>query len=263
MIMEVVLRDVSDRIGAQIASAEKEENRTTPRANRVELALSRNLEEVESGEAKEAPGHYQGECRVGESPQENTKHAFQLELDCKTREPQICPHKFLPRPLLDSRRPGGSNPIRETTLGRTVEKPEKTAGRMLISRKKLENVLKKLKNGKGSPDQITADVLKALPPECLEKLARSLSLMCWDVTFPEDWMCSMTVMAPKVVGATVLDQVQANCWTLYNTTSLGLCLAHVTQPPLKYESVQTAVVPKKHADAGLVLLLKAAELSRE
>ena len=40
------------------------------------------------------------------------------------------------------------------------------AGGMLISPKKLERVLKKLKNGKGSPDQITADVLKALPPKC-------------------------------------------------------------------------------------------------
>ena len=34
-------------------------------------------------------------------------------------------------------------------------------------------------------------------------------------------------------------------------------------PPLKYESVQTAFVPKAHADAGLFLLLQAAELSRE
>ena len=33
--------------------------------------------------------------------------------------------------------------------------------------------------------------------------------------------------------------------------------------PLRYESVQTAFVPKTHADAGLFLLLKAAELSRE
>ena len=46
--------------------------------------------------------------------------------------------------------------------------------------------MKKLKNGKGSPDQITADVLKALPPECLEQLARLLPLMCWNMDFPED-----------------------------------------------------------------------------
>ena len=37
------------------------------------------------------------------------------------------------------------------------------AGGMLISTRKFESVLSKLKNGKGSPDQITADVLKALP----------------------------------------------------------------------------------------------------
>ena len=34
-------------------------------------------------------------------------------------------------------------------------------------------------------------------------------------------------------------------------------------PALRYESVQTAFVPKRHADAGLFLLLQAAELSRE
>ena len=36
------------------------------------------------------------------------------------------------------------------------------AGGMLISTKKLERVLSKLKNGKGSPDLITADVLKSV-----------------------------------------------------------------------------------------------------
>ena len=72
------------------------------------------------------------------------------------------------------------------------------AGGTLISPKKLEIVLKKLKNGKGSPDQITADVLKALPPACLEQLVRSLSLLCWNMDFPEDWLCSLTVMVLKV-----------------------------------------------------------------
>ena len=79
------------------------------------------------------------------------------------------------------------------------------AGEILISPKKLvERALNKMKNGKGSPDQITADVLKALLPECLEKLARSLSMMCWEMTFPEDCLGSLTVTAPKVVGATRL-----------------------------------------------------------
>ena len=128
------------------------------------------------------------------------------------------------------------------------------AGGMLISPKKLENVLKKLKNGKGSTG--------SLPPECLEKLARSLSLMCWDINIPEDLLCSLTVMAPKVVGAT--------CLTKFRPV-VGLCamrkvLGYVwlkSLPPLKDESVQTAFVSKTHADAGLFLLLQAAELSRE
>ena len=80
--------------------------------------------------------------------------------------------------------------------------------------------------------------------------------------FPIDWLCSMTVMAPKVVGAT--------CLTKFRPVA-GLCavrkvLGYVwlkSLPPLKYESVQTAFVPQTHADAGLFLLMRAAELSRE
>ena len=109
---------------AQIASVEKEENRTAPRANRVEFAFSSNLQKKASLETRDASGKDQGECRVGESPQENAKQAFQLELDCKTRKPRICSHKILPRLLLDSGRSGGDNPIRETSLGRVVEKLE-------------------------------------------------------------------------------------------------------------------------------------------
>ena len=82
-----------------------------------------------------------------------------------------------------------------------------------------------MKNGKGSPDQITADVLKALPPECLEKLARSL--MYRNMDFLEDWLCSLTVMAPKVVVATCLTKFR-HCWTVCDAKSLGLRLAQVT-----------------------------------
>ena len=136
------------------------------------------------------------------------------------------------------------------------------AGGMLISPKKHENVLKKLENGKGSPDQITADVLKALPPECLEKLARSLSLMCWDMTYPEDWLCSSTVMAPKVVGITCLTMFRPIAGLFAMRKVLG-CVWLKSLPPLRHENVQTAFVPKTHAEAGLFLLLTAAELSRE
>ena len=63
-------------------------------------------------------------------------------------------------------------------------------------------------------------------------------------------------------GCNVLDQVQADCWTVCVAKSLGLRVAQAA-PPLRYESVQTAFVPKTHPDAGLFLLLQAAELSRE
>ena len=59
----------------------------------------------------------------------------------------------------------------DTTLGGAVEKHEN--GLCWWNVDLTEETGKKLKNGKGSPDQITADVLKALPPECLEKLART------------------------------------------------------------------------------------------
>ena len=117
-------RDVSDRIGAQITLVEKKENRTAPRANRVEVALSSNLEKAESAEARKTLDQDQVECGVGEGPQENAKQAFQLELDSKTQKPRICCYKLLPRLLLDSGRSGGDNPIRETTLGRAVEELE-------------------------------------------------------------------------------------------------------------------------------------------
>ena len=63
-------------------------------------------------------------------------------------------------------------------------------------------------------------------------------------------------------GCNVLDQVQAYCWTVCDAKSLGLRLSQVT-PSTEIRSVQTAFVPRTHADAGLFLLLKATELSRE
>ena len=86
--------------------------------------------------------------------------------------------------------------------------------------------------------------------------------MCWDMTFPEDWLCSMTVMAPKVVGATCLTKFRPIAGLCAMRKVLGY-VRFMSLPPLKYESVQTAFVPKTHADAGLFLLLQAAELSRE
>ena len=116
--------DVRDRNGAQNTTVEKEDDRSIPRTIRTELALSRNLEKEKSTEKRETPGQDQGECRVGESPQENAEQAFQLEINCEGRKSQVYSHKILPRPILNLRRTGEVDPIRETTLGGAVEKHE-------------------------------------------------------------------------------------------------------------------------------------------
>ena len=74
--------------------------------------------------------------------------------------------------------------------------------------------------------------------------------MCWDINFPEEWMCSLTGMAPKSGGCYVLVQVQADRWFFCDGQILGyVCLKSLS--PLRYESVQTAFVPRTYADAGL------------
>ena len=102
---------------------------------------------------------------------------------------------------------------------------------------------------------------ESIAPDCLEKLARSLSTMCWAMKCPEDWLCSLTDLAPKVVGATCLTKFRPIAGLCAMRKALGYVWLK-SLPPLKYESVQTAFVPKTHADAGLFFLLQA-ELSRE
>ena len=126
-------------------------------------------------------------------------------------------------------------------------------------------VLSKLKNGQGSPDQITAE---ALLLECLEKLARSLSVMCWDMNFPEDWLCSLTVMAPKVMGATCLSKF---------TPMAGLCAMrkilgsnHFFHCSAKYAALQVRVFlpllgPANPSEVGVLFfgILCSFEFSRD
>ena len=69
------------------------------------------------------------------------------------------------------------------------------------------------------------------------------------------------VVAPKVVGATWPSSGRSQgCVQLEKSWST---FGSIPLPPLRYESVQTAFVPKTHADAGVLLLLNAAEVSRE
>ena len=62
-------------------------------------------------------------AETGKAPR-HTKHAFQLEFDCKTRKSRNSFHKLLPRLLLNSCGPRRYYPIRETSLDRVSEKLE-------------------------------------------------------------------------------------------------------------------------------------------
>ena len=165
------------------APVEEEERCAAPRASRVELALSSNQEKEESVETRETRDQDQGVCRDGESSQENTKQAFQLEFDCETRKSRNSSHKLLPRSPLNSCGPRRYDPIRETSLDRALEKLESglCGWNADLNEETGESIEQTEKSGK---DSGCFESIASLP-ECLEKLAGSLSVMCWDVNFPE------------------------------------------------------------------------------
>ena len=94
------------------------------------------------------------------------------------------------------------------------------------------------------------------PPVHLEP--KWLKILVCDVLGHElpgkEGLCSLTVMAPNVVGATCVSKFR----TIAGLCAMRIMLGHVwlkSLPPLRCESVQSAFVPKTHADAGLFLLL--------
>ena len=172
----------------------------------LKFVLPSNLEKAESAEARETPEQDQGECRDGESTQENAKQEFQLELDSKARKHRICSHKFLPRTLLDSNKPRRSNPIREATLGRAVEKPESGLCRRDVGlTKETGKGLEEIEKRERFTGSNHSRRFESIAPGLFEKTGEiGVSDVLGDMTFAEDWLCSMTVKAPKVVGATSL-----------------------------------------------------------
>jgi hypothetical protein len=144
-------------------------------------------------------------------------------------------------------------------LGRELQHVE---GFPLVPRALLDKALMKLKKGKGSPDGLTAEVLQALPNDCKDKLATDLSSRCASLEIPKDWCRSLTSLAPKVLGATSLAKFRPIAGLCAMRKLLGyiwICLL----PLLTFVSVQTAFVPGSHADTGVFMINKAAELSRE
>ena len=213
--------------------------------------MPRNLEKTESAEAGKTFDQDQGECRDGETTQENTKHTFQLEIDCETRESRSSSHRLLPIPQLNSCGPRRCYPIRETSLDRASEKLE--SGLCGLTADLIEEFgesLERTENGKGSPDH----------SGCFEVMATGMSgkvgeIVVCDVLgheFPGVMAVLFDCYRSESGGCNVFDQVQADRWLVRDVKSVLL----ESLPPLRYESVQTAFVPKTHADAGLFLLLQ-------
>lgn len=135
-------------------------------------------------------------------------------------------------------------------------------GTEMVTRQKLDQALKKLKKSKGSPDGITAEMLLALPDESKNRLAADISHRCRSLTFPQEWMKSMTTLAPKVYGATKL----ANFRPIAGLCAMRKLLGYLwilSLPILTFLTLQTAFIPGSHADTGVFMLNRAAELSRE
>ena len=146
--------------------------------------------------------------KTEKASQGNTKHTFQLEFDCETRKSRNSFHKISSKTSAQFLWTKKVLPNPRDSLDRALEKHENGLcwWNTDVNEETGESTEQTAKMGKGPPDQMTADVLTALHPECLEKLAGSLSVMCLDMNFPEEWLCSLTVMAPKEVGATCLTQ---------------------------------------------------------
>ena len=135
-------------------------------------------------------------------------------------------------------------------------------GRTKVTRAKLDRALGKLKKNRGSPDGITAEILQAFPEDCKDKLARDLSRRCSVLELPREWCRSHTSLAPKVIGATSLAKFRPIAGLCAMRKLLGYIWLW-SLPLLTFSSVQTAFVPGSHADTGVLMINKAAELSRE
>jgi hypothetical protein len=132
----------------------------------------------------------------------------------------------------------------------------------MVPRAKLDKALAKLKKGKGSPDGLTAEVLQELPDDCKDKLAADLSHRCAILEFPMEWCRSLTSLAPKIIGATSLAKFRPIAGLCAMRKLLGY-IWMCSLPLLDFVSVQTAFVPGSHADTGVFMINRAAELSRE
>ena len=125
-----------------------------------------------------------------------------------------------------------------------------------------DRALRKLKRGKSSPDGVTAEMLQATPPAPMAALATDMVRRCADLDFPEDWMESTAVMAPKVVGATDLSKFRPIACLVTMRKLIGYMWL-LALPVLTFATAQTAFIAGSHACMGVHVIQRIAELARE
>ena len=248
--------DVRNRTGAQNTSVGKEENRTEPRAVRIELALSRNLEKENSLETRGASGQDQGECRDVESPQENAEQAFQLEINCKRRKSRIC--YSIPE---DQEELTQSERRHWVELWKNMRMD--CAGGMFISPKKLENVLKKAEERERVTGSDHSRCFESIAARMFGKAGEVAIVDVLGHEFPGRLAVFADGDCSESGGCNVLDQVQAYCWTVCDAKCLGLRLAQVAPSTEIRECADCVCAEDACRCCFFFLLLTAAELSRE
>ena len=151
------------RTGAQNSCVVKEERRTAPRASRAEQTLPRNLEAREGAEARKHLTKIKESAETGRPPR-NQEASISTGVRLRNkRSPKTVRTGFfqdLKTILADQRDVAQSERTHWMELWKNLRMD--CAGGMLISTKKLKIVL-------SNPDQITADVLKALHPNIVKK----------------------------------------------------------------------------------------------
>ena len=127
---------------------------------------------------------------------------------------------------------------------------------------RLLSAIRKLRNGKGSPDGCTAEMFKHLPDNALCLLAEYFSWVIANLSIPDCWTVVTAILIPKMVGASSLNKFRAIACLPAARKLLGYIWMQML-PCLRYESIQCGVVPKSHAANGVYLIKRALELSKE
>ena len=127
---------------------------------------------------------------------------------------------------------------------------------------RLNQIFRKLKKGKASPDGITAEMLQALPDGTLETFAAFVAALLASLDIPSEWCQAFAILLPKVIGADSLTKFRPIACLPTMRKMMGYVFIRML-PPLRFDSLQTGFVPRAQGADGVYIIKRCAELSRE